>query len=96
MSESDIAFICRALSDVNRVRIISLLGDKELCACRLLDDLAITQPTLSHHMKTLRECALIETRKEGKWMHYSLNQTTLGAFKQAISELAGEAKRGQE
>ena len=47
------ALLCKALSDSNRVKIVELLVNGEMCGCKLLDNLQITQPTLSHHMKFL-------------------------------------------
>lgn len=64
-----------------------MLSDGEKCGCKLLEAFEITQPTLSHHMKILCECGLVETRKEGKWSHYSLNCETLSAFKAFIGTL---------
>lgn len=66
--------IFKALSDFNRLRILDILSCGEVCACNLLEDFNITQPTLSHHMKVLMDCQLVFGRKEGKWMHYSINQ----------------------
>lgn len=80
MNEMDIALICKALGDANRLKIVKMLSDGEKCGCKLLESFEITQPTLSHHMKILCECGLVETRKEGKWLHYSLNCETLTAF----------------
>lgn len=88
MNEMDIALICKALGDSNRLRIVKMLSDGEKCGCKLLEAFEITQPTLSHHMKILCECGLVETRKEGKWSHYSLNCETLSAFKAFISSLS--------
>jgi len=87
MNEIDIAVICKALGDSNRLIIVKMLSDGEKCACKLLEAFEITQPTLSHHMKILTECGLVNIRKEGKWSHYSLNSETLSAFKKFISEL---------
>ena len=77
--------ICKALSDQNRLRIIELLSDGEKCACRLLEELNITQPTLSHHMKILCGCGLVTVRKEGKWSYYSLSCEDWKAFKEFVS-----------
>lgn len=66
--------IFKALGNQHRLEIIKLIQDKEICACMLLEELEISQPTLSHHMKILEEIALVHSRKEGKWRHYSLNQ----------------------
>lgn len=87
MNETEIASICKALGDANRLKIIEILSDGEKCACKLLEAFAITQPTLSHHMKVLCDCGLVVARKEGKWSHYSLSCSTLGAFKDFISSL---------
>ena len=67
--------VFRAFSDANRVRILELLCKGEQCACVLLDDLAIGQPTLSHHMKILTESGIVKSRREGRWQHYSINDT---------------------
>ena len=71
-TEKQMALIFKALSDENRVRILKLLQNGEICACKLLDALNISQPTLSHHMKILCDGGIVNGRKEGKWMHYSL------------------------
>lgn len=73
MNITDVALICKALGDNNRLQIVQMLSKGEKCACRLLDAFEITQPTLSHHMKILCECGVVMSRKEGKWQHYSLN-----------------------
>ena len=71
--EQDMVSIFKALGDENRIRILKMLRSGERCACKLLEELNITQPTLSHHMKILCDCGLVKNRKEGKWMHYSIN-----------------------
>lgn len=67
------AKIFKALSDTNRLQIIQLLSCEEKCGCELLESFNFTQPTLSHHMKVLIESGLVNTRKQGTWNHYSLN-----------------------
>ena len=73
LTEKKTAEIFKALCDENRIRILKLLQNGEKCACVLLDDLHITQPTLSHHMKILCDSGIVVGRKEGKWMHYSIS-----------------------
>lgn len=80
MGVMDIALMCRALGDSNRLKIVRLLSGGERCACELLKEFDITQPTLSHHMKILCECGLVDARKEGRWNHYSLNRPAMEAF----------------
>lgn len=64
----------KALADINRIQIIKLLQNGEKCACILLEELNIAQSTLSHHMKILVDAELVNYRKEGKWMYYSLRE----------------------
>ena len=88
MNTMDVAVICKALGDSNRLKIVQMLSDGEKCGCKLLEAFEITQPTLSHHMKILCECGLVNDRKEGKWHHYSLNCETLQGFKRFIETLS--------
>ena len=97
MVEMDVSLICKALGDSNRLRIVRALLEGEMRACRLLEQFSITQPTLSHHMKVLCDCGLVNVRKEGKWSHYSLNCETLTAFRQFIGGLVCRcAQDGEE
>ncbi len=67
------AVVFKAFCDENRIRILELLCTGEKCACKLLEEMCITQPTLSHHMKILCDSGVVVGRKEGKWMHYSIS-----------------------
>lgn len=68
----DNARVFKAFCDENRLCILELLRSGEKCACVLLDDLHIAQSTLSHHMKILCDSGVVRGRKEGKWVHYSI------------------------
>lgn len=72
MTEKNMVAIFKALGDENRIRILKLLHSGEKCACKLLEELNISQSTLSHHMKILCDAGIVTGRKEGKWMHYSI------------------------
>ena len=72
LTDKRIAQIFKALCDENRIRILKLLHNGEMCACKLLDALNISQPTLSHHMKILCDAGIVTGRREGKWTHYSI------------------------
>lgn len=87
MNRIDVALICKALSDANRLEIVQMLSEGEKCGCRLLERFEITQPTLSHHMKILVESGMVNDRKDGKWHYYSLNAETLNMFKELIEKL---------
>lgn len=77
----------KALADVNRLMIVDMLSCGELCACKILEGLNINQSTLSHHMKILCDCGLVNARKDGKWMHYTLNAATAAAGKKFLNLL---------
>ena len=64
----------KALSDPNRVRILKLLQIRELCVCEFVELLGLAQSTVSKHLKLLDEAGLVEARREGMWMIYSLQQ----------------------
>lgn len=72
-SDEEITLLFKALADENRIQIIRLLKEKELCAAELLQELKIVQSTLSHHMKILTESGIISVRRDGKWSRYSIN-----------------------
>lgn len=86
------AKIFKAFCDENRLQIIKMLQDGEKCACVLLEQLNITQATLSHHMKILVESEVVAARKEGKWTYYSIN--SLGAYK--VQTLLASLLKGSE
>jgi ArsR family transcriptional regulator, arsenate/arsenite/antimonite-responsive transcriptional repressor len=61
-----------ALADPTRLRILSLLGEEEICVCHIHASLDVPQPTASRHLAYLRNAGLVEARREGIWMHYRL------------------------
>ena len=67
------AEVFKAFSDENRLKILEMLRSGEKCACILLEKMNITQPTLSHHMKILCGSGIVVSRRDGKWVHYSIN-----------------------
>jgi len=76
------AIFMKALSDETRVKIFYILASGELCACHILEELSITQPTLSYHMKILCEAKLVNSRRDGIWTEYCINKETLQEIKQ--------------
>lgn len=74
---NDIVMIFKALSDETRLRIIKLLEHGELCVCDITAALDMVQPKVSFHLSTLKEAGFIKDRKQGKWIHYSLNEKDL-------------------
>ena len=87
MDQRKTALIFKAFCDENRVRILNLLRGGEECACRLLEELSISQPTLSHHMKILCDSGIVAGRKEGKWMHYRISPEGVQIAKEYLNGL---------
>lgn len=87
MDERKIAAIFKAFCDENRIRIIKLLRSGEKCACRLLDEIHVAQPTLSHHMKILCDAGIVVGCKEGKWTHYSISEKGVERAKECLQQL---------
>jgi len=81
------AKVFQALSDPNRLMIIEMLQSRERCACEILGDLKIAQSTLSHHMKILCDSGLVNSRRHGKWMYYSLSTEVCEAAKNLLNEI---------
>jgi ArsR family transcriptional regulator len=92
------AEIFKALGDPVRLAIIRLLLGKELCVCDILSAFNVSQPTISHHLKALKYAGLVNDRREGKWIYYSLNPETfakVSALLQEFAEKAASKERGR-
>jgi ArsR family transcriptional regulator, arsenate/arsenite/antimonite-responsive transcriptional repressor len=68
---ADIAPLFKALGDPVRLRLMSMItSGGEVCVCDLTGDFDLTGPTISHHLRVLREAGLIDRRRHGTWVHY--------------------------
>lgn len=85
--------VFKALSDCNRIIIVSTLADGECCACRLQGVLDVTQPTLSHHMKVLQQCGIVKMRKKGTCSYYSLDTDKLDEIVDYLNEIRNRAEK---
>lgn len=65
--------VFKALDDEKRLQILEMIQSGEKCACVILEDMQISQSTLSHHMKILCDSGIVTGRKEGKWIYYSIS-----------------------
>lgn len=86
---SDIAATFAALGDPVRVRIMSMLAaapDGAACGCDLEGPLELSQPTVSHHLKILREAGLVEGTKEGRWVFYRVNPDRLDDIRDLLRQ----------
>lgn len=89
------AKIFKAFCDENRLAILQMLRRGELCACHIQAQLPIGQSTLSHHMKVLCDSGIVCGRREGKWMHYSINSAGSRHAVQLLHQLT-TVQGGQE
>lgn len=92
MDNKSTAVMFKAFCDENRIQILELLENGEKCACNILEELRISQPTLSHHMKILCDSGIVIGRKEGKWMHYSISEAGLEKVINYLNELKKKSK----
>ena len=65
--------IFKALSEQNRLRILSLLLEDELCVCEIIESLKMTQANVSRHLTALRKCGILENYKRAQWTYYKIN-----------------------
>lgn len=90
-TDVDIETVLKALADANRIKIIELVRQEgHVCARDVLDELDITQPTLSHHMKVLTSCGIIISEKNGRWRRYRVNEELASKFLEKLSSLLVE------
>jgi ArsR family transcriptional regulator, arsenate/arsenite/antimonite-responsive transcriptional repressor len=75
----------KALADPTRVAIVNhLSAADEVCVCNLVDAFELSQPTISHHLKILRDAGLVEASRRGTWSFYRLVPEALGALRGAL------------
>ena len=82
--------VIKALADENRLAVLEQLQSGEKCACVLLEELHITQSTLSHHMKLLCDSGIVDYRKEGKWIYYHITKDGSANTLQMLSKYLSE------
>lgn len=86
LDEKKTAMVFKAFCDENRIKILKLLVTGEKCACKLLEEINVTQPTLSHHMKLLCESGVVIGRKDGKWTYYSISTDGMAYAMKCLQE----------
>ena len=95
----ELSKIFKALSDKTRLKILKLLEHGELCVCNIVTGLKLTQPKVSFHLGILKEAGLIQDRKEGKWIHYSIADSDM--FRRflilsALEKISGDTSSKQK
>jgi len=83
-----------ALADVTRLQIVAMLAgfDEPLCVCEIQPHFALGQPTISHHLKVLRDAHLVTWEKRGLWVYYSLDRATLDQATSYLGNLLSLSK----
>jgi ArsR family transcriptional regulator len=84
----------KALGDPVRLRLLSLIAARaggEVCVCELTDAFDVTGPTISHHLRVLREAGLIDCERRGTWVYYWIIPSALGALSQLLDASTVEA-----
>ena len=80
---ADNTLLFKAVGDETRLKILEMVSCGELCACEILESFQISQSTLSYHMKLLTDCGLVNVRRDGKRMLYSIQPEQV----QAVSNI---------
>jgi ArsR family transcriptional regulator len=70
LGQDGATLLFKTLSDPTRLRLLNLLARGETCVCELTDTLRVVQPKVSRHLARLKRAGLVESRRDGKWMHY--------------------------
>ena len=100
MPMKDIIKVFKALADPNRLRIMLLLRQRELCVCEIMFVLGMEQSRVSHHMRVLREAGIAEDVREGRWIIYRIPEDSRGLvgglFDGALRERIGSSREAAE
>lgn len=83
-----LARVFKALSDPNRVRLISLIAAADgagACICDLTEPVGLSQPTVSHHMRVLVEAGLVTREQRGRWAYFRLEESAFASLREALS-----------
>ena len=81
------ARLFHALSDETRIAIFEMLRHGERCVCELQDELDAAQSRLSFHLKVLKDAGLLNDRKEGRWVYYSIDAEALAELASVVGDL---------
>lgn len=89
---AELAVVFKALGDPVRLRLLSLIASRaggEVCVCELTPAFALSQPTISHHLKLLRQAGLIDCERRGTWVYYWLVPETTDKLASLLARPAG-------
>ena len=92
----DMELLFRALADRTRLRLLSLMGETEVCVCFFVEVLRTNQPKISRHLAYLRRAGVVAARREGKWMHYRIVEPPDGHAARIFREVRAWLKEDAE
>ncbi|EUJ46615.1 ArsR/SmtB family transcription factor [Paenilisteria rocourtiae] len=92
MNYEKTSLVLKAMADPSRMKIIHLLSSGSLCACDVLKHFDFTQPTLSHHMKSLEKAGIVSVTKQSQWHYYALKETFIRDFMDSMVQLLSDQK----
>lgn len=86
---SRVAKLFRALSDPQRLRLLTLISraSPEICVCDLNDGVSVVQPTVSHHLRVLKDAGLVTSERRATWMYYRLADGAKQKIRSALNTL---------
>ena len=85
--------VLKALADPVRWEIVQRLAEEELCVCHLVEDLQLSQPLVSHHLKTLRDVGVVDAERFKQWTYHRLVPAVIVAVADDLRDVGREAKR---
>jgi DNA-binding transcriptional ArsR family regulator len=88
--------VTKALADLQRVRVLMMLGPGELCVCQIVEVLELAPSTVSRHLSILSSAGLVDARKAGRWMYYRLPGRAAGAFVRPVLRWLGDSLKADE
>ena len=88
--------VTKALADLQRVRILMMLGPGELCVCQIVEVLALAPSTVSKHLSVLSAADLVDSRKDGRWGYYRLPEGAAGALVRPVLKWLAETLKNDE
>lgn len=87
--------LLKVLGEPVRWRIVELLAAEDLCVCHLVDELALPQPLVSHHLRALRHAGLVTTEPCGSFTYYLLDRAALASVTSALGVLSAEPRQAR-
>jgi ArsR family transcriptional regulator len=95
-TSEELEVLFQALADRTRLRLLNLMEGGEVCVCFFVEVLDEPQPKISRHLAFLRDAGLVASRREGKWMHYSITVPKTDAARKILDQVLTTFASDQE